>query len=97
MKKIKLLTEDDNLDFLRGNTNIVLHLQGVVPSVINGSVTYGEFGKPASAADFDTLCDFYLVITEVPRADWRWPADNGQVQLEGLSGTDVDSLLRNAG
>lgn len=36
-------------------TNSILHLQGVITSVVNGCVTYDEFGELAGALEPDTL------------------------------------------
>lgn len=89
-------TQDGDFDDLPDDTNSILHLQSVVTSVINGGVGHGQFGELASALDLHPICDLHLVVSKVPGADGRRPADNGQVHLQGLSRQDVDSPLGGA-
>lgn len=91
------LTQDDNFDDISDHTNSILHFQGVVTGVVNSSVRHGQFGEFASALDLDPICDLHLVVTKVPGADWRRPANDGQVQLQSLPSQDIDYLLRYAG
>lgn len=91
-------TEDDDFDDLPGCSNTVLHLQGVVSSIVDGRLPNHQTSEFAAAIDFNAVqAVLHLRAPEEPGADGLRTACDGHVQVDGFSTVHMNYLLRDAG
>ena len=93
-----VLTEDDDLDDLSNCSDAVLHLQGVVSSIIDCCLTHHKTSVFAVAVDFNAFqAVLHLHASKEPGADGLRTSFDGHVQVDGFSTVHMDYLLRDAG